>query len=95
MLGKSAVTLFELGVLTKVNSMGLLVTMLEPFGKNSLPTMDSSTEDLPDDCEPITTIDGKVKCAEEESTLFKIVLISIICLVKFNTVFCFSTHHLS
>ncbi|KAH3672964.1 hypothetical protein WICPIJ_009973 [Wickerhamomyces pijperi] len=47
--GKSAVSAAVFGVLTNVNSIGLLVTMLEPLGRNSWPTMDSKTEDFPDD----------------------------------------------
>jgi len=35
---------------------GLLVTMLVPLGKKSLPTIDSSTLLLPEDCPPMTTI---------------------------------------
>lgn len=34
---------------------GLLVTIPLPRGKKSLPTIFSSTDDFPDDCEPTTT----------------------------------------
>src|SRR5450759_672072 len=58
--GNSPYSAFASGVLTSVSSIGLRVTMFEPFGKNSWPTIASSTELLPDDWDPITTIDGNV-----------------------------------
>ena len=35
--------------------------MLLPFGRNSCPTMASNTELLPEDCDPMTTMDGNVR----------------------------------
>eukprot|EP00035_Acanthoeca_spectabilis_P018611 m.397231 g.397231 ORF g.397231 m.397231 type:complete len:88 (-) comp16772_c3_seq52:1504-1767(-) len=38
---------------------GTRVTIPDPRGKKSRPTMDSSTDDFPELCEPTTTICGK------------------------------------
>ena len=35
------------------------MTIPVPRGRNDLPTIASSTDDLPDDWSPITTMDGK------------------------------------
>lgn len=47
---------------TSLNSRGLLVTTPEPLGKKSKPTIFYSSELLPEDCVPSTTILGKEIC---------------------------------
>ena len=61
--------------------MGLRVTMLEPLGKNSCPTIASRTELFPEDCDPMTTIDGSVS-AFDCPTCCRILRISIIFFVN-------------
>lgn len=79
--GNSPYSALESGVLTRVSSIGRLVTMFEPLGKNSCPTIASKTELFPEDCDPMTTIDGSVR-ALDWPTLERIFRISIIFLVR-------------
>lgn len=45
---------------TNQSSKGLRVTTPDPLGKKSIPTIDSKTEDFPDDCCPQTAIRGRL-----------------------------------
>ncbi|KAH3662304.1 hypothetical protein OGAPHI_005554 [Ogataea philodendri] len=81
--GNSAVSAANELSFTKVSSIGRLVTILDPLGRNSLPTIDSSTEDLPLLCDPITTIDGNLS-ALDPPILSKMLRISIICRVRLS-----------
>jgi hypothetical protein len=45
----------SVGMLMSCRMSGLLVTIPLPRGRKSLPTIFSSTDDFPDDCEPTTT----------------------------------------
>ena len=75
--GNSQYSAFASGVLTKVSSIGRRVTIFEPLGKNSCPTIASRTELFPEDCEPITTMDGKVN-VPPWPIVFRMLRISII-----------------
>jgi hypothetical protein len=79
--GNSPYSSLDPGVLTSVNSIGLLVTMLEPLGRNSWPTIASNTELFPDDWEPMTTIDGRVRVLDWP-TFWSMLRISIIFFVS-------------
>lgn len=49
------------------NMSGRRVTMPLPRGRKSLPTIFSSTDDFPDDCEPTTTYEASVLAFRKSS----------------------------